>query len=191
MKPLILWLIRRIAIAFIRAKGCKVSGDAILNGLPYVRRKGNGKIVIGTGVTINSSRWSNWLGSPGTMIMSVEDGAILEIKNGAGVSSSQLVANLGIHIGEDTLIGAGCLICDSDMHEVPLASTAPVAKAPIFIGNRVFIGARSIILKGVTIGDGSVVGAGSVVTKNIAPNCLAAGNPAMVIKEFTVSNHAT
>lgn len=82
------------------------------------------------------------------------------------------------------MIGAGCLICDSDMHEVPLDSGNAVAMAPIKIGQRVFIGARCIILKGVTIGDGAVVGAGTVVSKDVPAGALAVGNPAVVVKTW-------
>ncbi|GAA5478156.1 2,3,4,5-tetrahydropyridine-2,6-dicarboxylate N-acetyltransferase [Haloferula helveola] len=112
------------------------------------------------------------------MILSVEDGAVLRIRRGAGVSSSQIIANVEIDIGEDSMLGAGCLLCDSDMHEVPLGSGKPVSAAPIRIGKGVFVGARCIILKGVTIGDGAVVGAGSVVVRNVPPHTTVAGNPA-------------
>ncbi|MDB6077230.1 MAG: putative acetyltransferase, partial [Akkermansiaceae bacterium] len=88
----------------------------------------------------------------------------------------------GITIGAETLIGAGCLLCDSDMHEAPLGSSRKVATAPILIGRRVFIGAGSTVLKGVTIGDGAVVGAGSIVVSSIPSGALAAGNPARVIR---------
>jgi len=54
--------------------------------------------------------------------------------------------------------------------------------APVKIGSNVWIGGGAIILAGVTIGDNTTIGAGSVVTKDIPANCLAAGNPARVIK---------
>ncbi len=46
----------------------------------------------------------------------------------------------------------------------------------------VSLGVNVIVLPGVTIGEGSIVGAGSVVTKDIPPYCIAAGNPARVLK---------
>lgn len=52
----------------------------------------------------------------------------------------------------------------------------------IIIGENCWIGRNVSILKGVSIGDNSVVAANSVVTKNIPANCIAAGNPAKVVK---------
>jgi serine acetyltransferase len=184
MKHLILSLIRTAAAMHVKARGVSLGHDVILNGIPGIRRKGSGRLILGDGVTINTARWANWLGSSGSMMLSVEDGATLELKRGCGVSASQIIANIGIEIGEDALVGAGCLICDSDMHEVPLGSGKPIAMAPIRIGARAFIGARCIILKGVTIGEGAVVGAGSVVIKDIPPHVIASGNPAVVVKQF-------
>jgi serine acetyltransferase len=168
----------------LAAKGCELGAEVLVNGMPYIRRKGRGRIILGLGVTINSSRWSNWLSSEGSMNLSVEDDAILELKAGAGVSSSQLVANTGIEIGENSFIGAGCLICDSDMHEIPLGSDNPIKMAPIKIGKGVFIGARCIVLKGVTIGDGAVIGAGSVVSQDIPAGFLVVGNPARLVRKL-------
>lgn len=182
LKSIILKLIRALSAVRLRGKGCHIGEESIVNGMPYVRRKGNGRIIIGDGVTINSTPWANWLGTPGSMVLSVEDGAILEFKPGSGVSNSHIIANVEITIGEDSMIGAGCLLCDSDMHEVPLNSDRQVAMAPIRVGKNVFIGARSIILKGVTIGDGAVIGAGSVVTKDVPAGMMACGNPVKIFE---------
>lgn len=184
MKHLVLAVLRAGSAHLLKRKGCLLGLGVIVNGLPYVRRKGSGRIELGDGVNINAARWGNWLGTPGAMILNAEDGAVLKLGPRSGVSSSQLIANIGIEIGDDSLIGAGCLICDSDMHEVPLGSAKPTRMAPIKIGSRVFIGARCIVLKGVTIGDGAVVGAGSVVVSDVPPGVLVAGNPATVVKTF-------
>ncbi|MEO7098018.1 MAG: acyltransferase [Luteolibacter sp.] len=184
MKSIALAILRTLALRALLFYGVESGNGVICNGRCPVRRKGRGRIILGDGVNINASRWGNWLGTPGAMILSVENGAVLELKARAGVSSSQLIANVGIEIGEDSMIGAGCLICDSDMHEVPLGSGNPTAMAPIKIGRKVFIGARCIILKGVTIGDSAVVGAGSVVSKDVPAGTLVAGNPAVVVRKI-------
>lgn len=55
---------------------------------------------------------------------------------------------------------------------------------PIVIEDKVWIGARVMILKGVRIGYGSIVAAGAIVAKDIPPFSVAAGNPAVVVKEL-------
>ena len=56
--------------------------------------------------------------------------------------------------------------------------------APIVLGTRTWIGGNVSILAGVTVGDNSVIGAGSVVTSDIPANCVAAGNPARIIRHL-------
>ncbi len=53
---------------------------------------------------------------------------------------------------------------------------------PIKVGNNVMIGLNALVLPGVTIGDNVIVGAGSVVSRDLPPNCVAAGIPAKPIK---------
>lgn len=50
------------------------------------------------------------------------------------------------------------------------------------IGNDVWIGRGATIMPGVSIGDGAIVSARSVITKDVAPYCLVAGNPARYIR---------
>lgn len=59
----------------------------------------------------------------------------------------------------------------------------PKTKGDVVIGNDIWIGTDAIIMSGVSIGDGAVVGAGAVVTKDVPPYCIAAGNPAVVVKK--------
>ncbi|MCB1130455.1 MAG: acyltransferase [Verrucomicrobiae bacterium] len=181
MKSIALSWIRTACRLWLLAKGCEISRNCLIHGYVSVRKKGTSKIIIHPHVTLNAARWSNSLNSTNIITLCAENGAILELKDGCGVSSSQIIATVGIEIGESTAIGAGCLICDSDMHEIPLGSQNPVKSAPIRIGRNVFIGARSIILKGVTIGDGAVIGAGAVVTRDVPAGAIAAGNPARII----------
>jgi acetyltransferase-like isoleucine patch superfamily enzyme len=80
------------------------------------------------------------------------------------------------------------MIADNDNHPLDWRlrrEKVVVDKAnvkPVHIGDDVWVGAGCFILKGVTIGNGAVIGAGSVVVKDIAPYCVAAGNPAKVIR---------
>jgi acetyltransferase-like isoleucine patch superfamily enzyme len=62
--------------------------------------------------------------------------------------------------------------------------------AAVVIEDNVWIGAGVTILKGVTIGKNAVIAAGSVVTKNVAPNTIVAGVPAVFKKEILYSNNA-
>ena len=50
------------------------------------------------------------------------------------------------------------------------------------IGDNVSLGANVTIIGNVKIGNNVTVGAGSVVVKDLPDNCVAVGNPAMVIK---------
>jgi acetyltransferase-like isoleucine patch superfamily enzyme len=55
---------------------------------------------------------------------------------------------------------------------------------PIRIGRNVWIGFDSVILPGITIGEGSVIGARSVVTQDVPSFCVAAGNPATIVRRI-------
>lgn len=51
------------------------------------------------------------------------------------------------------------------------------------VGNDVWIGHNATIMPGVKIGSGAIIGACSVVTKDIPDYCIAAGNPAKIIRQ--------
>jgi acetyltransferase-like isoleucine patch superfamily enzyme len=55
----------------------------------------------------------------------------------------------------------------------------------VTIEDGAIIGWRSVILPGVTIGRHSVVGAQSVVTKDVAPGCVYAGDPAKYVRHIS------
>ena len=56
------------------------------------------------------------------------------------------------------------------------------SSSPIKIATNVWLGQYSRVLKGVTIGENSIVASNSVVTKDVPPNTIVAGNPAVVVK---------
>ncbi len=182
MKLLLLHLYWCITRAYLRMRGAKLGKNVRCNGFPHTKIRKGGRLIIGDDVMINAAPWANAHVITGSTNFFVAANAQLSIGNRSGLSGCRIVAMENIHIGEDVLIGGGCLICDSDMHEVPLGSGKSVRTVPIHIKNQSFIGAESIILKGVEIGNGSVIGAGSVVSKSIPSHTLVAGNPGKAIR---------
>ena len=81
----------------------------------------------------------------------------------------------GIHIGDNTWILSGAMILAHDY--------CRNLKKDTYIGNNCVIGVRALVLPGLSIGNQVVIGGGSVVTKDIPAHCIAAGNPAKIIKE--------
>ena len=125
------------------------------------------------------------LGDGGIMLQTRTPEAEISIGRRNGFSNNTVLCAVNsIRIGDNCRIGDGVAIYDADFHEVNPSTrdrSVGVVK-PVVIGNNVWIGSRVMVLKGVTIGDNSVIGAMSLVTKEIPPNCIAAGTPAKVIR---------
>ena len=161
-------------------------------------RRGGGHVTIGNDFHLTSGDGINpicrniraciHLGSPK---------ASITIGNHVGMSSPCIRIQEQLYIGNYVNIGGNCMIYDTDAHPIDYMARRGLKKvdlnnprtfvqsAPVTIEDDVWIGANCIILKGVTIGARSVIGAGSVVTKSIPADCIAAGNPAKVIKYLT------
>ncbi len=90
-----------------------------------------------------------------------------------------------ITIGADVLIGPGVqLLTPTHPLDPELRRAKWEAAEPITIGDNVWLGGGVIVCPGVTIGENTVVGAGAVVSKDLAANVVAVGNPARVVKEI-------
>jgi acetyltransferase-like isoleucine patch superfamily enzyme len=154
-------------------------------GLPILSKHKDSIIEIGENFIACSQVSRNSIGvNQKVIIKTVAKNAEIIIGNNVGISGATISCSLSITIGDDTMIGSGVLITDSDAHSIhpELRKDSKYARCkPIVIENNVFIGARSIVLKGVRIGEGSVIGAGSVVTKDVHPMSIAAGNPAKIV----------
>lgn len=96
-----------------------------------------------------------------------------------------------IEIGDNCMLANGVFLTDADWHGIYDRLESIGNCAPVVLKENVWIGDCATVCKGVTIGQNSIVGAGSVVTTDIPPNCIAAGNPAKIVKELDPSIEMT
>lgn len=163
----------------LKATGSRMTGKVILNN--------KGLITFGKKVVINGNGIDNKEYSK----IDVRSNGVLVIGDYSGLSQVSIVVKESVFIGKYVQIGAGCLIIDSNFHNLDWNVRRDMFKdhesaecAPVTICDDVFIGARCIIGKGVTIGNRSIIAAGSVVVKDIPEDCIAGGNPCKVIKSL-------
>ena len=113
---------------------------------------------------------------------------IIEIGNDTNIEQNvHITGGHKVHIGEQCSLLSGCVITDINHPyeniSIP-ASKQTIKSTPVSIGNQCFIGTHAVILPGVTLGKHVVVGANSVVTKSFPDNCVIAGIPAKIIKQY-------
>lgn len=163
-----------------------------IRGILFIQTAGKcekNAIVIGDDTCINSSLSSNPIGGGTKTILNVRNKGHIIIGNRCGISNTAIVSDCMVCIGNDTNIGSGTIIYDTDFHPIGVEDRmrgyAGTKTKPVKIGDKVFIGGHCIILKGVTIGDGAVVGAGSVVTRDVPPYEIWAGNPAKFVRKIS------
>lgn len=154
---------------------------------PYTRVIGRVQVENGGGViSIGAHTLFRARHAPCTLI--VHSGGALELGDYCFVNYGVTITAAGsVRIGRHSLIGPYCFIIDTNQHDL-LDRRMPVLPQSVRLGEGVWLGAHVIVLPGVTIGDGAAVGAGSVVTHDIPPRCLAAGNPARVIRPLDGPN---
>lgn len=104
---------------------------------------------------------------------------------------STISASNKIILGKSVLLGPNVLISDHNHEykniEIPIMNQGITSyENCIIIGDNTWLGTNSVILGNVTIGKNCIVAANSVVNNNIPDYCIAAGNPAKVVKYFDI-----
>lgn len=107
------------------------------------------------------------------------DGASLKIGNFCSIASGVRIFLGGEHRIDWVTTFPFSVLWDSAQH----IKGHPCSRGDVIIGHDVWIGTEALIMSGVTIETGAVIGARSVVTKNIPAYCVAAGNPARIVKK--------
>ena len=178
--------------AVARMRGVEVRGKLRVRGWPIVDVRHGGRITIGHNVLLNSVNrgYHTNMHSP-VKLYADQEGALIEIGDHVKIKGACIHAFKHIKISDYAGIAANTHIMDGTGHDLDwdaldtrLHMTSHEAR-PVLIGEYVWVAINCIILPGVTIGKGAVVGAGSVVTRDIPPFCVAAGNPAKVIRDYS------
>lgn len=160
-------------------------------GFPKFINFPNSKIEIGDNFTAISNQYKNPIGlNHAVMIRTECEKAQIKIGSNVGMSGGTISATNSVTVGDNCLIGANCIIVDSDYHQISPnnrrfeSDSKNIKSAPVTIKNNVWLSMNVVVLKGVVIGENSVIGANSVVSKSIPPNVIASGIPAKVMKEI-------
>ncbi len=163
---------------------CASVGRRLLLGGPLPLIIGNGRIVLGDDVSVDTR--NTWIVG---FKVSTDPELVIGHRVFVGYQTVLSVARR-IRIGDDTMIAGNVQIFDNISHPLSPArrlrgeSFSLEESEPVDIGTNVWIGNGALILRGAHIGDHSVVAAGSVVTRPVPPYTLVAGNPARVIREI-------
>ncbi len=128
-------------------------------------------------------RLSVWPEKEGEGRIAIGDYAL--ICPGVRISSAKQII-----IEDNCMLANGVYITDADWHGI--YDRVSLGRAvPVHLSKNVWVGDSAIICKGVRIGENSIIGAGAVVTETIPDNCIAAGNPAKVVKQLDAQERYT
>lgn len=147
-----------------------------------LRITGHRNITLGDNVYVGEGTWlaALPLTGSGECILQLGDGCVLGHFN-------HIYATRKIVFGKKVLTADKIYISDNQHSYDDI--TTPVIDQPVRQLNDVHIGdgawlGENVCIMGASVGKNSVIGANAVVTKDIPDYCIAAGNPARVIKRY-------
>jgi UDP-2-acetamido-3-amino-2,3-dideoxy-glucuronate N-acetyltransferase len=121
-------------------------------------------------------------------------GAFVEIQKNAKVGkrckiSSHTFVCEGVTIEDNVFVGHGVVFINDSYPratnpEGELQTESDWKVERTLVKRGASIGSGATVLANVTIGENAIVGAGSVVTKDVADDCIVAGNPAHVLRNM-------
>lgn len=168
-----------VTIMFMGAKPC----DRVSIVLGAI---GVGKVVI----SVRGSDAHVSVGHSKMLSAVVNLGVNADVKVGDDTTAGNMTINAKhgrITIGQDCMISGQVQMDVSKHHSVvdlsgpePRIETDP---QDMQLGNHVWVGHSATLLGNSKIGDGSIIGHSAVVAGKVPSNCIAAGNPARVIRK--------
>ena len=110
----------------------------------------------------------------------------LKIGNYCWIGEGVWIDNLDqITLEDNVCISQGAfLVCGNHNYK---SSSFDLMTAPIYLEQGTWIGARGFIGPGVTVGSHAVLSLGAVATKDLEPNTVYSGNPAIAIHTRKIS----
>ena len=150
---------------------------------PYLQLSGYKNIKIGYNTTILTNSRLSVYGNSNDINIQIGNDCYICFGFSALASSQAKII-----IGDNVLFASNVLVTNENHGinpelDIPYMSQ-PLSAKDVYIGNGCWIGEQVCILSGVSIGEKCIIGAGSVVTKSIPDYCIAAGNPAKVLKRY-------
>ena len=178
---------KKFNMLLFKMKGVKFGRNMQVYNKTYLQIR-KGKFSIGDNFTLTSGDCINPLCRNIRACIFITHGGTINIGNNVGMSSPCIWVRNSLTIGNNVNIGGNCTIMDNDVHQIEFngrrSNKGKVNSSPVIIEDDAWLGANVMVLKGVTIGARSIIGAGSVVSKSIPADCIAAGNPAQIIKNL-------
>jgi carbonic anhydrase/acetyltransferase-like protein (isoleucine patch superfamily) len=169
-----------------------VAESVVFLKVPFINLHSESKIILGPRSLINSNPlWLHLAPYSKVHLLADRPGATIEIGEDTRFHASCIRAYKSVKVGRRCLIANNCQIMDASGHGLSFDDVTkridqiPFDIEPVIIEDDVWLCEGVTVLPGVTIGRGTIVGARSVVTKSLPSMCMAAGNPAKVVRIFS------